>query len=77
MIKAVAFAVSLMVLPTVSFAQSYSAPAPTNVPTTGTRFLSKADRKMACTGTADRAGLKGLRRQQYRAACRGRPIPKS
>ncbi|NEU12896.1 hypothetical protein G3T14_12210 [Methylobacterium sp. BTF04] len=77
MIKAVVFTVALFALPVSSFAQSYAAPAPTNVPTTGTRYLSKADRKAACTGTADRAGMKGLSRQQYRAACRGRPIPKS
>lgn len=77
MTKAVALGVLLIALPNVSFAQSYSAPAPTNVPTTGTRFLSKADRKAACTGVADRRGMKGLSRQQYRAACRGRQIPKS
>lgn len=77
MIKAVALAASLMVLPTLSMAQSYIAPSPTNVPTTGTRYLNKADRKMACTQTADRRGMKGLSRQQFRAACRGRPIPKS
>lgn len=69
--------VSMLAVPTSSFAQSYVSPGPTSVPTTGTRYLNKADRKMACTGTADREGLKGLTRQQYRAACRGRPIPKS
>lgn len=77
MSKAVALVVFLIALPAASFAQSYTAPAPTNVPNTGTRFLSKADRKVACTGVADRRGMKGLSRQQYRAACRGRPIPKS
>ncbi len=58
-------------------AQSYVAPSPTGVPTTATRGLSKADRKLACTGAADRRGLHGLTRQQFRAACRGRPIPRS
>ncbi|TGD99307.1 hypothetical protein [Methylobacterium nonmethylotrophicum] len=58
-------------------AQSYTAPSPTDVPTTATRTLSKADRKVACTGAADRRGLRGLTRQQFRAACRGRPIPRS
>ena len=77
MIKAVALTVSLVAFPPMCFAQSYSAPAPTSVPNTGTRFLSKADRKAACTGVADRRGMKGLSRQQFRAACRGRPIPKS
>lgn len=77
MIKVSIVAVSLTMLPVTSFAQTYISPAPTNVPTTGTRYLNKADRKAACTGTADRAGMKGLSRQQYRAACRGRPIPKS
>ena len=77
MLRAVIVAAALAVFPAVGFAQSYTAPAPTNVPATGTRFLNKADRKAACTGTADRRGLKGLTRQQYRAACRGRPIPRS
>ncbi|MGX7705304.1 hypothetical protein [Methylobacterium sp. Gmos1] len=58
-------------------AQSYTAPSPTDVPTTATRVLSKADRKAACTGAANRRGLRGLTRQQFRAACRGRPIPRS
>ncbi len=57
-------------------AQSYVSPSPTDVPTTGTRELNKADRKMACTQAADRRNMKGLSRQQFRAACRGRPIPK-
>ncbi|MGU3537302.1 hypothetical protein [Methylobacterium sp. A54F] len=60
-----------------ALAQSYTAPAPTAVPSTGTRFLNKADRKAACTGVADRRGMRGLSRQQFRAACRGRPIPRS
>ena len=63
-------------LPTVALAQSYTAPTPTDVPATATRELSKADRKTACTQEADRRNMRGLRRQQYRAACRGRPIPK-
>ena len=45
--------------------------------TTGTKFLDKRDRKVACTGAADKRGLRGLTRQQFRAACRGRPIPRS
>lgn len=63
-------------MPAAALAQSYTAPAPTDVPTTGTRELNKADRKMACTQQADRRNMHGLSRQQYRAACRGRPIPK-
>lgn len=63
-------------LPATALAQSYTAPAPTDVPSTGTRELSKADRKVACTQQADRRNMRGLSRQQYRAACRGRPIPK-
>ncbi|MGY2053013.1 hypothetical protein [Methylobacterium sp. JK268] len=55
---------------------SVGAPVPTGVPATGTRELGKADRKAACTAVADREGLRGRRRQQYRAACRGRPIPR-
>lgn len=63
-------------LPSAVLAQSYTAPTPTDVPATATKELSKADRKTACTQEADRRNLRGLRRQQYRAACRGRPIPK-
>ncbi|MBE7198204.1 MAG: hypothetical protein INR70_10430 [Parafilimonas terrae] len=63
-------------LSTASLAQSYTAPSPTDVPTTGTKELNKADRKTACTQQADRRGMRGLSRQQFRAACRGRPIPK-
>lgn len=66
----------LIGLPVAAIAQSYTAPAPTDVPTTGTRVLNKADRKTACTQQADRRNMHGLARQQYRAACRGRPIPK-
>lgn len=62
-------------LPAGALAQSYTAPSPTDVPTTGTRELNKADRKMACTQQADRRSMHGLSRQQFRAACRGRPIP--
>ncbi|GJD35334.1 hypothetical protein [Methylobacterium aerolatum] len=62
-------------VPAGALAQSYTAPAPTDVPTTGTRELNKADRKMACTQAADRRSMRGLSRQQFRAACRGRPIP--
>jgi len=63
-------------LSTTSLAQSYTAPSPTDVPSTGTKELNKADRKMACTQQADRRNMHGLARQQFRAACRGRPIPK-
>ena len=65
----------LVALPGVGLAQSYTAPAPTDVPSSGTKELSKADRKTACTQEADRRNMRGLPRQQYRAACRGRAIP--
>lgn len=57
-------------------AQSYSAPAGSDVPSSGLNGLSKADRKAVCTMSADDRHLKGITRQQYRAACRGRPIPR-
>lgn len=76
MIKPLVFAFAVIAISSPSFAQSYNSPGPTSVPTTGTRYLNKADRKVACTGTADQRGMKGLSRQQFRAACRGRPIPK-
>ncbi|MCJ2142822.1 hypothetical protein [Methylobacterium sp. E-066] len=66
----------LIALPGAAAAQSYTAPAPTDVPSSGTRELNKADRKTACTQEADRRNMRGLPRQQYRAACRGRAIPK-
>ncbi|MCJ2052473.1 hypothetical protein [Methylobacterium sp. J-070] len=66
----------LLALPATGLAQSYTAPSPTDVPTTGTKELNKADRKTACTQQADRRSMHGLSRQQFRAACRGRPIPK-
>lgn len=62
-------------LPAAALAQSYTAPTPTDVPATATKKLSKADRKTACTQEADRRNMRGLPRQQYRAACRGRRIP--
>ncbi len=65
----------VFVLPAAALAQSYTAPTPTDVPATATKELNKADRKTACTQEADRRNLRGLRRQQYRAACRGRAIP--
>lgn len=58
-------------------AQSYNAPAPTDVPPSGIAGLSKAERKRVCTLVADDRHMTGLIRQQYRAACRGRPIPQS
>ena len=66
----------LALLTTAGLAQSYTAPAPTDVPSSGTKSLNKADCKIACTQEADRRNLRGLRRQQYRAACRNRPIPR-
>ena len=76
MIKATLVTLSLTLVASPCLAQSYEAPTPTAVPTTGTKYLNKADRKTACTGTADSPRMKGLSRQQYRAACRGRPIPR-
>ncbi|MCJ2010342.1 hypothetical protein MKK70_25135 [Methylobacterium sp. E-041] len=66
----------LALLTTSGLAQSYTAPAPTDVPSSGTKSLNKADRKIACTQEADRRNMRGLSRQQYRAACRNRPIPR-
>ncbi|KAB1072751.1 hypothetical protein [Methylobacterium planeticum] len=57
-------------------AQTYISPSPTDVPSSGYGGLSKADRKKACTLAADNRHMTGLSRQQYRAACRGRPIPR-
>lgn len=65
----------VLALPAAALAQSYTAPTPTDVPATATKELNKADRKTACTQEADRRNMRGLRRQQYRAACRGRRIP--
>lgn len=73
--RVLASTVFLALLTTSGMAQSYAAPAPTDVPSSGTKSLNKADRKIACTQEADRRNLRGLRRQQYRAACRNRPIP--
>ena len=63
-------------LPTSSFAQSYIGPGGSDVPGSGLAGLSKADRKKVCTMSADEKKLKGITRQQYRAACRGRPVPR-
>lgn len=59
-----------------AFAQSYVSPSPTDVPASGVQGLTKADRKKACTLVADNRHMTGLQRQRYRAACRGRPLPK-
>lgn len=68
--------VVLVALTGAASAQSYSAPAGSEVPGSGLNGLSKADRKKVCTMSADDRNLKGITRQQYRAACRGRPIPR-
>lgn len=58
MLKRIVLVSLLAAMPSTSFAQTYTSPGPTGVPNTGTRYLNKADRKMACTGTADRAGMR-------------------
>ncbi|WP_375465556.1 hypothetical protein [uncultured Methylobacterium sp.] len=68
--------VGLAFLTGAASAQSYSAPAGSDVPGSGLNGLSKADRKKVCTMSADDRHMKGISRQQYRAACRGRPIPR-
>ena len=68
--------VAMMGLPASALAQSYIGPGGTDVPGSGLAGLSKADRKRVCTMSADEKQLKGITRQQYRAACRGRPIPR-
>ena len=69
-------AVVLLSLTGTASAQSYNAPSGSDVPGSGLNGLSKADRKRACTMSADDRHLRGITRQQYRAACRGRPVPR-
>jgi hypothetical protein len=57
-------------------AQTYIAPAGTDIPSSGLGGLSKADRKKVCTLLADDRRMTGPERQRFRAACRGRPIPR-
>jgi hypothetical protein len=65
-----------MSLPTAVLAQTFIAPGGSDVPSSGLAGLSKAERKRVCTMSADDRKLKGITRQQFRAACRGRPIPR-
>ena len=67
----------LLVLPASALAQTFVEPGGSDVPGSGLGGLSKAERKRVCTMSADEKNLKGITRQQYRAACRGRPIPRS
>jgi hypothetical protein len=66
----------MMGLPGSALAQSYIGPAGSDVPSSGLAGLSKAERKRVCTLSADDKKMKGITRQQYRAACRGRPVPR-
>jgi hypothetical protein len=63
-------------LTSAALAQSFTAPGGSDVPSSGLNGLSKAERKRVCTMSADDRKLKGITRQQFRAACRGRPIPR-
>ncbi len=65
-----------MGLSSTALAQSFIAPGGSDVPSSGLNGLSKAERKRVCTMSADDRNMKGITRQQYRAACRGRPIPR-
>lgn len=68
--------VVLLSLTGAAAAQSYNAPSGSDVPGSGLNGLGKAERKRVCTMSADDRDLHGITRQQYRAACRGRPIPR-
>ncbi len=68
--------VVMMGLPASALAQTYIEPGGSDVPGSGLGGLSKAERKQVCTMSADEKRLKGITRQQYRAACRGRPVPR-